>query len=122
MTDPECICKGNWRDIVQETERLIGTEFEAIYGWNAGKTYVFFGIVHTTDDYYYGMWSREDKDMILLSCVGSFEGHGFIPTTKCDKCKEPVSFGNLVVARQQLTPEEYYYAKEEYETVCEKCK
>ena len=71
----ECICKGNWRDIVNETEHLLDKRFRD----RKGDEYTFFGIVHGSDDYYYGMWRREDHEMRLLSCVGSIEGHGFEP-------------------------------------------
>lgn len=74
--DADCICKGNWRAIVKEVERLIGREFRN----RAGNTYRFFGVVHGEDDYYYGM---ADKDSVrLLSCVGSIEGHGYTAVTK----------------------------------------
>jgi hypothetical protein len=71
MDDAECICKGNWRKIVAEHESLIGAQYED----ERGKTYTFFGLVHSDDDYYYGMSSK--AGVRLLSCVGSIEGHGF---------------------------------------------
>lgn len=70
--DPGCICKGNWRAIVKECEHLIGKEFIS----EGGVRYRFFGVVHTEDDYYYGM-SSTDQGLMLLSCVGSLEAHGF---------------------------------------------
>jgi hypothetical protein len=69
----KCICKGNWRKIVQETEPLIGKTFLD----NRGKPYVLFGIVHGGDDYYYGMCSIPDFTVELLSCVGSIKTAGF---------------------------------------------
>lgn len=70
--DPDCICKGNWRAIVKETETLLDKKFMN----ERGEVFKFFGVVHASDDYYYGMWSN-DHGMRLLSCVGSIEGHGF---------------------------------------------
>lgn len=71
-TDPGCICKGNWRAIVKESEPLIGKRFVN----HQGVVFRFFGVVHGGDDYYYGMCSKEGGTH-LLSCVGSIEGHGF---------------------------------------------
>ena len=68
--DNECICNGNWRAIVKKTEHLLDKRFRD----NLGEEFTFFGIVHGSDDYYYGM---RGKTMRLLSCVGSIEGHGF---------------------------------------------
>lgn len=72
--DPECICGGNWRALVKEFDSLIGTRFKD----RLGKTWTFFGLVHTDEDYYYGM--RDDSGVYrLLSCVGSLDGgHGFM--------------------------------------------
>lgn len=75
-TDADCICRGNWRAIVKETEPLIGKMFRD----QRGDTYRFFGIVHGYDDYYYGMFGR--GRLRLLSCVGSIEGHGFEQISK----------------------------------------
>ena len=69
----QCICKGNWQFIVTECEPLIGKQYK---GYD-GKEYVFFGLVHGGDDYYYGMWAKDGGRPMLLSCVGSIEGHGF---------------------------------------------
>lgn len=69
--DKDCICRGNWRLIVKECEGLIGKWYRD----GLGDEYRFYGIVHGDDDYYYGM-AREGK-CLLLSCVGSMEGHGF---------------------------------------------
>ena len=68
----KCICEGNWRDIVTEVASLIDKTFECE---RTGKEYVFYGVVCGSDDFYYGMYSKEDSK--LLSCVGSLEGHGF---------------------------------------------
>jgi len=71
--DSGCICAGNWRAIVKESERLIGKLFRS----SDGDVYTLIGIVHGDDDYYYGMWSKDSAQLELLSCVGSIEGHGF---------------------------------------------
>lgn len=72
-SDPNCICQGNWRNIVKESESLIEAEFRDT---RTKKKYVFVGILHGKDDYYYAMRSRRGK-MMLLSCVGSPKTHGF---------------------------------------------
>jgi len=72
----KCICKGNWRDIVNETEHLIDKTFRDC----KGDEHNFFGLVHGAHGYYYGMFRRKDREMILLSCVGSIEGHGYEQT------------------------------------------
>lgn len=69
----KCICEGNWRLIVNETHHLLDREFVN----RSGTKYVFFGIVYAADDYYYGMWNNEKHELHMLSCVGSFEGHGW---------------------------------------------
>ncbi len=67
-----CICEGNWRLIVKESEPFIDKKFVD----HRGHEYWFIGPVHGSDDYYYGMYSKE-HGLQLLSCVGSIEGHGF---------------------------------------------
>ena len=70
--DEGCICRGNWRLIVGECSELIGKRFAS----KDGGRYRFFGVVHGDDDDYYGMHSS-GKGLVLLSCVGSLESHGF---------------------------------------------
>ncbi len=69
--DPDCICHGNWRTLVQEVDHLIDRQFKDA----SGRVYTFYGLVHGEDDYYYGMSSPLGG--VLLSCVGSLETHGF---------------------------------------------
>lgn len=69
MTD--CICKGNLREIIKETEHLFGRFYEY-----KGQKYRFFGVVIAEDDYYYGMYN-EKMGMRLLSCAGYIEGFDF---------------------------------------------
>lgn len=70
--DPGCICHGNWRLLVKETEGLLDRDYVS----HDGKQFKLIGLVHAAMDYYYGMWSQE-HGLRLLSCVGSIEGHGY---------------------------------------------
>lgn len=72
-TDEGCICKGNWRAIVAESEPLLDKKFKN----DQGQEYRFFGVVHASDDYYYGMSPVGEGRLMLLSCVDSLEGHGY---------------------------------------------
>lgn len=72
MDDPGCICRGNWRAIVAAYESVLdGTFADA-----SGRKYTLFGIVHASDDYYYGMKS-ETGSLRLLTCVGNLTDMGF---------------------------------------------
>ncbi len=71
--DPRCICRGNWRDIVKEAEPLLDKKLV-----RDGKAWRFFGVVHGSDDYYYGL-SNADGEFLLLSCVANLENWGFVP-------------------------------------------
>lgn len=73
----KCVCEGNWRLIVSEYEDRIGS----CYSDHTGQVWHFFGLVHGGDDYYYGM-SKPGGGLMLLSCVGSIEGHGYKPLPK----------------------------------------
>jgi hypothetical protein len=66
-----CICHGNWRLIVGREVSRIGKTFID----DAGAKWTFFGIVHSDDDYYYGMGNAHGYK--LLSCVGSIEAFGY---------------------------------------------
>ena len=68
----DCICNGNWRQIVNESESQIGKLFTD----SKGRRFRFFGIVHGSDDYYYGMYSKVEG-MRLLSCVSDLTGWDF---------------------------------------------
>lgn len=70
----KCICEGNWRLIVSEVEHLFDRTF---IDTRDGKEYCFYGLVHGSDDYYYGMWPLDGGRARLLSCVGDLEAHGF---------------------------------------------
>jgi len=45
------------------------------------KVYTFYGLVHGSDDYYYGL-SDDNGKCILVSCVGRLENMGFTLITK----------------------------------------
>lgn len=82
----ECICKGNWRNIINEVESLLDRK----YINSKGQEYTFFGVVHGSDDYYYGMSSTNSTPtLLLLSCVSDLEGHGFELTYKETSTQEP---------------------------------
>ncbi len=68
----KCICKGNWRAIVTDNEQYLDKTFIC-----AGKEYALFGVVHASDDYYYGMTEKETGKFVLVSCVGSLKTFGF---------------------------------------------
>lgn len=74
--DKECICSGNWRLIIKECEDLFHKEFVYDYG-DGDNVWILYGIVHTNEDYYYGMINKNSKKTSLLSCVGSLDTHGY---------------------------------------------
>jgi hypothetical protein len=71
----KCICEGNWRLIVAETEHLLGTTFINIDKPN--EIYTLFGIVHGEDDFYYGMSRNADKAVRLVSCCMNLKVAGW---------------------------------------------
>ena len=73
--DLNCICRGNWRAIVQENEHLIGKKFA--YNDGYGTYHIFVGVMHGDDDYYYVMFEIASERCKFLSCVGSLETHGY---------------------------------------------
>ena len=68
-----CICKGNWRAIVKEMEPWLDKKFTDQHG----QEWTFYGIVHGSDDYYYGVARAGETH--LLSCVGALESYGYEP-------------------------------------------
>lgn len=68
-----CICAGNWRNIIHESVPLFDKKFKHIA---TGLTYVFIGVMHGEDDFYYCM--SRGNDIHFLSCVGSIEQHGYV--------------------------------------------
>lgn len=69
--DDGCVCHGNWRELVKESEPFFGKTYRD----ERGHKFVFFGLVHAEDDYYYGM--VRNGVVHLLTCVGSLETHGY---------------------------------------------
>ncbi len=63
----------NWNLLIRECEGL----YDRTFTYSDGNEYLFFGLVHTDEDYYYGMKRRGTNEILLLSCVGDFETHGF---------------------------------------------
>lgn len=72
---PSVLMDENWISIVGTYDKYIDSK----YTHTDGKTYCFFGLVHGSDDYYYGMVDSTGK-ILLCTCCGTLEGHGF---TKC---------------------------------------
>lgn len=69
---------GMWWSIVADHAHLIGKQFR---DERKGHRFMFFGLVHADDDYYYGMYS-EKHGLRLLSCVGDSETFGFVEVVK----------------------------------------
>jgi hypothetical protein len=69
----KCICKGNWRKIINESDPF----FDKKYLNRDGEECVFVGVLWGSDDFYYTMWNLKTSQCSLLSCVGSIEGHGY---------------------------------------------
>lgn len=80
--DPECVCRGNWRAIVKESEPYLGKKFTD----RKRAEWTFFGVIHSDDDYYYGMW-RKNGELALLTCCGSLEAHGYKPKIAKGACR-----------------------------------
>lgn len=72
IANAECICRGNWRQIIKEVEHLIDKQFAEE---RTGNIFTFVGVLHGSDDYYYAM--SRSGEFKLLSCVGSINGFGF---------------------------------------------
>jgi len=64
----------NWNLIVSEYEK----DIDSFYEFN-GELYVFVGLIHGSSDYFYGMANHKTGRLLMCSCVGSIEGHGFKP-------------------------------------------
>ena len=70
---PDCLGRDNWKFLVEKYEKLLNTHYKD----NNGEVYTFFGLVHASDDYYFGMSEYKTKKVMLLSCVCDIEDHGF---------------------------------------------
>lgn len=71
-----CICEGNWRNIIKESEPLIGKKFYSKY---RKKLYTFVGVVWAEDDYYYLMYDQEvpEEQYIWITCCTTLETAGY---------------------------------------------
>lgn len=65
-------CK-NLDIIVKGSRHLLDKQFLEV---KTGEKYTFVGVIVGSDDYYYGMESKE-HGLMQLSCVGDIEGFGF---------------------------------------------
>lgn len=61
----------NWERLISKYENFVGKQYRDIRN---GKIYTFFGLVHSDDDYYYGMCRV--GELQLHSCVFSIETGG----------------------------------------------
>ena len=80
--DEGCICKGNWRQIIADSEPDFLKRFI-----RDGKRYIFEGVVWASDDLYYLMVG-EDGRRLLDSCVSSLETLGYAPAPVADAAPE----------------------------------
>jgi len=80
MEDKGCICKGNWRKIIKESEPF----FDNYYLDKKGVAHCFAGVMWSYDDYYYCLLSKAEG-LKMLSCVGSIEDRGYKIVKKRDK-------------------------------------
>lgn len=71
--EDKCICKGNWRKIIKDSEPLLDKIY--IRDMN-NEAYRFIGVMHSSDDYYYCMMNMHGK-LEMLSCVGYIENFGY---------------------------------------------
>lgn len=70
----QCICEGNWRHLVHDYDRFIGSWYKDNH---SGKRYKFCGLLHSDDDYYYLMIDEAGK-CVLASCVGELTTMGYV--------------------------------------------
>lgn len=81
-----CICRGNWRAIIKDTQ----SHLDQCFIGDDGSEYYLIGILHASDDYYYAMRGGK-HGLRLLSCVGSIEGFGFTRAESSEKSNEKPS-------------------------------
>lgn len=68
----KCICEGNFRKIIKETELLFGKTFKD----PEGDRWFFQGVLWGEDDFYY-MFENNNFGTKYCSCCASIEQHGF---------------------------------------------
>ena len=73
----KCVCDGNFREIVIDTEPLFETKFKT----QSGEICTLHGVLFASDDFYYCLTGNNGR-CILSSCVGSLEDSGFIKYKK----------------------------------------
>ena len=61
-----------WVKLIEECEDILDCRF---VDEHSGEEFRFFGLVHGSDDYYYGMSGK--TGLRLLSCVVNLETHGY---------------------------------------------
>ena len=75
----------NWKHLVENYEGRIGDLYvneRQTATSKDGSVYEFFGLVHSDDDYYFGMCSVKTGVLLLLSCVCPIEMSGFVKMQK----------------------------------------
>ena len=72
MAELECICKGNWRLIIHESEPYFGKQYK-----NNDEIYTFCGVAHCDDDYYYIMLDENGK-AVFSTCCASLKRAGYV--------------------------------------------
>jgi hypothetical protein len=71
LENKECICEGNFREIIKDTEPLFDKEFVD----SNDNTFILSGILYASEDFYYCMWSSSGCQ--YLSCLLKIEDYGF---------------------------------------------
>ena len=75
----DLVSSDNWQTIIEESEPLL----DKVFSDGKGNTYQFIGVIHASDDYYYGMTNTLGK-LKMLSCVVNLKGHGYKLITDSD--------------------------------------
>ena len=65
----KCVCEGNWRNIIEDTDHLIGK----IYYDSNNVGWRFIGVLWAADDYYYTFRQKSGEKYKFVTCVMSFE-------------------------------------------------
>lgn len=68
----DCICTGNWRNIIKEVEPLMGKTFIDVRN---GNLWVFQGVLWVEDDFYY-VFINDNGHHKYITCCASFEQSG----------------------------------------------
>jgi len=65
--------KDNWTKITSESR----DQYNSYYRDSKGDVHQFFGVVESSDDYYYGMRRVDDSKLFLLPCSMNIETFGY---------------------------------------------